>query len=56
MNFHQKFIVYEILDYFGILFILNIHSVLREFILSYCGIRNLQKDCFVENSGGLRYF
>ena len=33
MNFHQKLVVYYILDYFGILFILGIISVLREFIL-----------------------
>ena len=34
MTFHQKLVVYYILDYFGILFILDINSVLREFILS----------------------
>ena len=33
MNFHQKLVVYYILDYFGILFILDINSVLVEFIL-----------------------
>ena len=33
MNFHQKLVVYEILDYFGILFILDLNSLLREFIL-----------------------
>ena len=33
MNFHQKLVVYYILDYFGILFILDLNSVLREFIL-----------------------
>ena len=33
MNFHQKLVVYYILDYFGILFILPINSVLREFII-----------------------
>ena len=33
MNFHQKSVVYFILDYFRILFILDINSVLREFIL-----------------------
>ena len=33
MNFHQKLFVYYILDYFGILFILDINSVLIEFIL-----------------------
>ena len=33
MNFHQKLVGYNILDYFGILFILDINSVLREFIL-----------------------
>ena len=33
MTFHQKLVVYDILDYFGILFILDLNSVLREFIL-----------------------
>ena len=33
MNFHQKLVVYYILDYFGILFILDINSVLIGFIL-----------------------
>ena len=33
MNFHQQLVVYYILDYFGILFILDINSVLIEFIL-----------------------
>ena len=33
MNFHQKLVVYYILDYFGILLILDINSVLLEFIL-----------------------
>ena len=33
MHFHQKLVVYYILDYFGILFILDLNSVLREFIL-----------------------
>ena len=34
MNFYQKLVVYYILDYFGILFILDdLNSVLREFIL-----------------------
>ena len=33
MNFHQKLVVYYILDYFEILFILDLNSVLREFIL-----------------------
>ena len=33
VNFHQKLFVYNILGYFGILFILDINSVLREFIL-----------------------
>ena len=33
VNFHQKLIVYYILDYFGILFILDINSVLTEFML-----------------------
>ena len=33
MFFHQKLVVCYILDYFGILFILDINSVLIEFIL-----------------------
>ena len=33
MNFHQKLVVYYILNYFGILFILAINSVLIESIL-----------------------
>ena len=33
VNFHQKLVVYYILDYFGILFILDINSVLIEYIL-----------------------
>ena len=33
MNFHQKLVVYYILNYFRILLILDIHSVLIEFIL-----------------------
>ena len=33
MNFHQKLVVYYILDYFGVLFILDINSVLIELIL-----------------------
>ena len=33
MSFHQKLVVYYILDYFGILFILDINSVLREVTL-----------------------
>ena len=52
MNFHQKLVVYYILDYFGILFILDINSVLIEFIL---WDQRLLKDCFVNNSEGLRY-
>ena len=39
MYFHQKLVVYYILDYFGIIFILDINSVL---INSYCGIRDLK--------------
>ena len=52
MNFHQKLVVYYILDYFGILFILDVNSVLTEFIL--CDLR-LLKDCFLKNSEGLTY-
>ena len=52
MNFHQKLVVYYILDYFGILFILDLNSVLREFIL---WDQRLYKRLFYENSEGLRY-
>ena len=52
MNFHQKLVVYYILDYFGILFILDLHSVLREFIL--WDQRLYIKGFFSENSEGLR--
>ena len=50
MYFHQKLVVYYILDYFGILFILDINSVLIEFILwdqrllKGFILRNIQKD------------
>ena len=33
MNFHQKLVVYYILDYFGILYILDISSMPIELIL-----------------------
>ena len=52
MNFHQKLVVYYILDYFGILFILNINSVFREFILWH---QRVLKDCSMKNSEGLSY-
>ena len=52
VSFHEKLVVYYILDYFGMLFILDINSVLREFIL---WDQKLLKDCFVKNSEGLRY-
>ena len=52
VNFHQKLVVYYILDYFGILFILDLNSVLREFIL---WDQRLYKGLFCENSEGLRY-
>ena len=52
VNFHQKLVVYYILDYFGILFILDINSVLGEFIF---WDQRLLKDSFVKNSEGLRY-
>ena len=45
INFHQKLVLYYILDYFGILFILDINSVLREFIL---WDQRLLKDSFVK--------
>ena len=45
MNFHQKLVLYYILDYFGILFILDINSVLIEFI---SWDLRLLKDCFVK--------
>ena len=52
MNFHQKLVVYYILDHLRILFILDINSVLVEFIL---WDQRLLKGLFCENSGGLRY-
>ena len=52
MNFHKKLVVYYILDYFGILFMLDINSVFREFIL---WDQRLLKDRFAKNSEGLRY-
>ena len=52
MNFHQHLVAYYILDYFGILFILDLNSVLIEFIL---WDQRLLKDCFVKESEGLRY-
>ena len=52
MNFHQKLILYYILDYFGILIILDINSVLIEFILRD---QRLLNDCFVKNSERLGY-
>ena len=52
VNCHQKLVVYYILDYFGILFIPDIISVLREFIL---WDQRLLKDCFEKHSEGLRY-
>ena len=47
MNFYQKLVVYYILDYSGILFILDINSVLREFIL---WDQRHSKGLFCENS------
>ena len=52
MNFHHKLVVYYILDYFGILFNLDITSVFRKFIL---WDQRLLKGLFCENSVGLRY-
>ena len=45
VSLHQKLVVYYILDYFGILFILDIHSVLIEFIWLD---QRLLKDCFMK--------
>ena len=52
MNFHQKLVVYYILDHFGILFILDLNSVFKEYILWEL---RLYKGFFCENSEGLRY-
>ena len=52
VNFHQKLVVYYILGNFGILFILDINSVLIEFIL---WIRDFIRDSFEKYSEGLRY-
>ena len=51
MNFRQKLVVYHILDYFGILFILDSNSALRESIL---WDQRLYKGFFCENSEALR--
>ena len=52
VSFHQKLVVYYILDYFRILFTPDMNSVLREFILLD---QRLLKDCFVKNSEGQRH-
>ena len=52
MSFHPKLVVYYMFDYFGILFILDINYVHKEFIL---WDQRLLKDCYVKNSEGLRY-
>ena len=49
MNFHQKLVKYHILDYLGILFILDINSVLIEFmwdqrLLKGFVLRNIMRD------------
>ena len=51
MNFHQKLVVYYILDYFWILFILDINSVLIEFIL---WAQRLLKGLFCEKFRGTK--
>ena len=53
MNFHQKLVVYYILDFFGILFILDINSVLIEFIV--WDQRLLKGFYFEKYAEGLRY-
>ena len=50
MNFHQKLVVYYILDYFGILFILDINSVLH-----IVGSETFEGIYFEKYSEGLRY-
>ena len=52
VNFHQKLVAFYILDYFGIIFILDLNSVLIELIL---WVQRLLKGLFCENSEGLRY-
>ena len=53
MNFHQKLVVYYILDYFGILFILDISSVLIHFHM--VGSETFEVIYFEKYSEGLRY-
>ena len=53
MSFTQKLGVYFVLDYFRILFILDINTVL---ITSILWDQRLSKGLFCENSEGLRYF
>ena len=52
MNFHQKLVVYYILDYFGILFILDINSAHRIHIV---GSETFEGIYFEKYSEGLRY-
>ena len=52
MSFHQKLVVYYIFDNRRIVFMLDINSVLREFI---SWDQRLLKGCLVKNPGGLRY-
>ena len=52
MYFHQKLVVYYILDYFGILFTLDLNCAPIEFIL---WDQRLLEDSFVKNSEGVRY-
>ena len=44
VNFHQKLVVYYILDYFGILFILDINSVLNR--IHIVGSETFEGICF----------
>ena len=53
MNFHLELVVYYILDYFGILFILDINSVLIEF--NIVGSETFEGIYFEKYSEGLRY-
>ena len=51
MNFHQKLVVYYILDYFGILFILDINA----YRIHIVGSETFEGICFEKYSEGLRY-
>ena len=53
MNFHQKLVVYYILDYFGILSILDLKLCANRIYI--VGSETFEGNCFEKYSEGLRY-